>query len=95
VSAHGRASRSATTVHTSGSKPIPRCVEDTSTCSADGVARSMHACHATTPSRRENSTVSGTRIGEAAAGDTALLIAFGAGLSYAGQVVTVPPLAQE
>ena len=35
------------------------------------------------------------RKGEAAAGDTALLIAFGAGLSYAGQVVTVPPLAQE
>ncbi|HEU4337025.1 MAG TPA: beta-ketoacyl-ACP synthase 3, partial [Nocardioides sp.] len=29
---------------------------------------------------------------EAAAGDTALLIAFGAGLSYAGQVVTLPPL---
>ena len=35
------------------------------------------------------------RKGEAAAGDIALLIAFGAGLSYAGQVVTVPPLAQE
>jgi beta-ketoacyl ACP synthase len=32
------------------------------------------------------------RKGEAAAGDTALLIAFGAGLSYAGQVVTIPPL---
>jgi 3-oxoacyl-[acyl-carrier-protein] synthase-3/beta-ketoacyl ACP synthase len=31
---------------------------------------------------------------EAAAGDTALLIAFGAGLSYAGQVVTLPPLGQ-
>ncbi|WP_210503182.1 beta-ketoacyl-ACP synthase III [Nocardioides xinjiangensis] len=30
---------------------------------------------------------------EASAGDTALLIAFGAGLSYAGQVVTLPPLA--
>lgn len=30
---------------------------------------------------------------EAAAGDTALLIAFGAGLSYAAQVVTLPPLA--
>jgi 3-oxoacyl-[acyl-carrier-protein] synthase-3/beta-ketoacyl ACP synthase len=29
---------------------------------------------------------------EAAVGDTALLIAFGAGLSYAGQVVTLPPL---
>ena len=29
---------------------------------------------------------------EASAGDTALLIAFGAGLSYAGQVVTLPPL---
>ena len=29
---------------------------------------------------------------EAAPGDTALLIAFGAGLSYAGQVVTLPPL---
>jgi 3-oxoacyl-[acyl-carrier-protein] synthase-3 len=28
--------------------------------------------------------------GEATSGDTALLIAFGAGLSYAGQVVTVP-----
>ena len=34
------------------------------------------------------------RKGEAKAGDTALLIAFGAGLSYAGQVVTLPPLAQ-
>ena len=30
---------------------------------------------------------------EAAPGDTALLIAFGAGLSYAGQVVTLPRLA--
>ena len=32
------------------------------------------------------------RKGEAKTGDTALLIAFGAGLSYAGQVVTLPPL---
>jgi 3-oxoacyl-[acyl-carrier-protein] synthase-3/beta-ketoacyl ACP synthase len=32
------------------------------------------------------------RAGEAQAGDTALLIAFGAGLSYASQVVTLPPL---
>ncbi|PKH42112.1 3-oxoacyl-[acyl-carrier-protein] synthase-3/beta-ketoacyl ACP synthase [Nocardioides alpinus] len=31
---------------------------------------------------------------EASVGDTALLIAFGAGLSYAGQVVTLPPLGQ-
>ncbi len=31
------------------------------------------------------------RGGEAAAGDVALLIAFGAGLSYAGQVVRLPP----
>lgn len=31
------------------------------------------------------------RKGEARAGDMALLIAFGAGLSYAGQVVTLPP----
>lgn len=31
------------------------------------------------------------RAGEAKAGDLALLIAFGAGLSYAGQVVTLPP----
>jgi len=31
--------------------------------------------------------------GEAAPGDLALLIAFGAGLSYAGQVVTLPPVA--
>lgn len=31
------------------------------------------------------------RSGEAEAGDLALLIAFGAGLSYAGQVVTLPP----
>ena len=31
------------------------------------------------------------RTGEAKAGDLALLIAFGAGLSYAGQVVTLPP----
>lgn len=33
------------------------------------------------------------RNGEAEAGDLALLIAFGAGLSYAGQVVTLPPVA--
>ncbi|WP_395657490.1 beta-ketoacyl-ACP synthase III [Nocardioides sp.] len=33
------------------------------------------------------------RQGEAKPGDTALLIAFGAGLSYAGQVVRVPPVA--
>ena len=32
------------------------------------------------------------RKGEAKVGDTALLIAFGAGLSYAGQVVELPPL---
>ena len=32
------------------------------------------------------------RNGEAKVGDTALLIAFGAGLSYASQVVTLPPL---
>ncbi len=33
------------------------------------------------------------RDGEAKPGDTALLIAFGAGLSYAGQVVAIPPVA--
>ncbi|MGY2702352.1 MULTISPECIES: beta-ketoacyl-ACP synthase III [unclassified Nocardioides] len=33
------------------------------------------------------------RGGEASVGDTALLIAFGAGLSYASQVVTLPPVA--
>ncbi|WP_028644324.1 beta-ketoacyl-ACP synthase III [Nocardioides sp. URHA0020] len=33
------------------------------------------------------------RKGEAKVGDLALLIAFGAGLSYAGQVVTLPPVA--
>jgi beta-ketoacyl ACP synthase len=33
------------------------------------------------------------RNGEADVGDTALLIAFGAGLSYASQVVTLPPVA--
>jgi 3-oxoacyl-[acyl-carrier-protein] synthase-3/beta-ketoacyl ACP synthase len=33
------------------------------------------------------------RNGEAKVGDTALLIAFGAGLSYASQVVRIPPLA--
>ncbi|MBZ5740313.1 ketoacyl-ACP synthase III [Nocardioides sp. GBK3QG-3] len=33
------------------------------------------------------------RSGEAKEGDTALLIAFGAGLSYAGQVVAIPPVA--
>lgn len=32
------------------------------------------------------------RDGDANVGDTALLIAFGAGLSYAGQVVTIPPV---
>ena len=36
-----------------------------------------------------------TRNGEVAAGDTALLIAFGAGLSYAGHVVTIPPVVAE
>ena len=30
--------------------------------------------------------------GQAQTGDLALLIAFGAGLSYAGQVVTLPPI---
>ncbi len=30
------------------------------------------------------------REGDASSGDTALLIAFGAGLAYAAQVVTVP-----
>ena len=34
------------------------------------------------------------RTGEAKPGDTALLIAFGAGLSYAGQVVSLPPVAE-
>ncbi|MFD4291636.1 beta-ketoacyl-ACP synthase III [Rhodococcus sp. NPDC058532] len=33
------------------------------------------------------------RSGDAKAGDTALLIGFGAGLAYAGQVVTLPPIA--
>ena len=33
------------------------------------------------------------RGGDAKSGDTALLIAFGAGLSFAGQVVTLPPVA--
>jgi len=32
------------------------------------------------------------RAGEIRAGDTALLVAFGAGLSYAAQVVAVPPM---
>ncbi|RVW01736.1 beta-ketoacyl-ACP synthase III [Rhodococcus spongiicola] len=35
------------------------------------------------------------RTGKAKSGDLALLIGFGAGLSYAGQVVTLPPLAQD
>lgn len=35
------------------------------------------------------------RKGEAKVGDLALLIAFGAGLSYAGQVVTLPPVATD
>lgn len=34
------------------------------------------------------------RTGKSKAGDTALLLAFGAGLAYAGQVVKMPPLAQ-
>ena len=34
------------------------------------------------------------RTGQVEPGSTALLLAFGAGLSYAGQVVTMPPLAQ-
>jgi len=34
------------------------------------------------------------RTGEVAVGDTALLIAFGAGLSYASQVVTLPPVSR-
>ncbi|NLV78208.1 MAG: 3-oxoacyl-ACP synthase, partial [Rhodococcus sp.] len=33
------------------------------------------------------------RSGAAKPGDTALLVGFGAGLAYAGQVVTLPPLA--
>lgn len=35
------------------------------------------------------------RTGKAEAGELALLVGFGAGLSYAGQVVTLPPLAQD
>ncbi|MBM7459372.1 beta-ketoacyl-ACP synthase III [Rhodococcus coprophilus] len=34
------------------------------------------------------------RTGQVQPGDTALLLAFGAGLSYAGQIVKMPPLAQ-
>ena len=34
------------------------------------------------------------RTGQVKEGDTALLLAFGAGLSYAGQVVKMPRLAQ-
>ena len=33
--------------------------------------------------------------GKAKGGQTALLLAFGAGLSYAGQVVTLPPAPEE
>ncbi|PTR23494.1 beta-ketoacyl ACP synthase [Rhodococcus sp. OK519] len=35
------------------------------------------------------------RTGKAKPGELALLVGFGAGLSYAGQVVTLPPLAQD
>ncbi|NLE82415.1 MAG: ketoacyl-ACP synthase III [Rhodococcus sp.] len=35
------------------------------------------------------------RTGQAKPGDTALLMGFGAGLSYAGQVVTMPPIAPQ
>lgn len=35
------------------------------------------------------------RTGKAQPGELALLVGFGAGLSYAGQVVTLPPLAQD
>ena len=45
---------------TSGSTPMPRWVEKTSTCSAWGDTRSMQASQDTIPSRRENTTVSGT-----------------------------------
>ena len=34
------------------------------------------------------------RTGQVQPGGTALLLAFGAGLSYAGQIVKMPPLAQ-
>ena len=69
------ASLSATSRQTSGSTPMPMCVEDTSTCSAYGETRSMHASQATMPSRRVYTTVSGTRIGDAASSRAATTLA--------------------
>jgi beta-ketoacyl-[acyl-carrier-protein] synthase III len=57
---------------------IARDVQDSGNTSAASVPLAMEAM---------------LRNGEAKAGDTALLIAFGAGLSYASQVVTIPPAA--
>ena len=55
----------ATVCHTSGSSPIPRWVERTSTCRAPGVVRSRQAGQSTTLSRRVKIAVTGTRIGSA------------------------------
>src|SRR6478609_6580551 len=57
---------------------IARDVQDSGNTSAASVPLAMDAM---------------LRDGDAQVGDTALLIAFGAGLSYAGQVVTIPPVA--
>ena len=43
---------------------MPMWVEETSTCSAYGEKRSMHASQETMPSRRVNTTVSGTWMGD-------------------------------
>ncbi|NLU83682.1 beta-ketoacyl-ACP synthase III [Rhodococcus sp. HNM0569] len=57
--------------------PVADDIEETGNTSAASVPLAMEAM---------------LRKGEAKAGDTALLLAFGAGLSYAAQVVTLPPL---
>ncbi|TIC81518.1 ketoacyl-ACP synthase III [Nocardioides sp. GY 10113] len=58
--------------------PVARDIADTGNTSAASVPLAIERM---------------VRDGEAKPGDTALLIAFGAGLSYAGQVVTLPPVA--
>lgn len=56
--------------------PIARDIQDSGNTSAASVPLAMEAM---------------LRSGDVAPGDVALLVAFGAGLSYAGQVVRVPP----
>lgn len=57
---------------------------------SDDIAESGNTSAASVPLAMEAMLANG----DVKPGDTALLLAFGAGLSYAGQVVTMPVLAQ-